>query len=112
MTTAPSAPATTAGAHVVVVHGPTARLRVAALAGVDDLVLDLDAITATLAPAGRTLGRADAARHVALGALHGALTRASRLREHVTVWLVEPAAGASQLAAYRRRGYDLMGPGR
>ncbi|BDZ41624.1 hypothetical protein GCM10025865_09230 [Paraoerskovia sediminicola] len=93
------------GARVAVLTGDHAPELAARLSTGSDVRINLEALAAAL---GDTA--APHVRHVALGALAGALERATRLREPVMVWIIHPDPSPEVLEDYHRRGFALLGP--
>jgi hypothetical protein len=107
------------GASVVVVIGPPAAGKTTYVrehARPEDIVIDLDEIARALMPAPpeQTHTYPAHTRHVAIKARGAAIAAARRLRERVTVWIIQAVPRPDDLADYRRLGYQVItiDPGR
>lgn len=102
----------------IVIGPPTAgkTTYVAEHAGPLDVVIDLDRIARALMPetAGQIHTYPAYVRHIAIGAREAAITRALRLGEHATVWLIHAVPDPRTLALYAAMRYDIIAidPGR
>jgi hypothetical protein len=107
------------GATVKVVIGPPAGGKttyVAERATAHDISIDLDAIARALMPVQLAATHVYPAhvRHVAIGARKGAIDRATRLQERVTVWIIHALPTPDDLTNYRSLHWEVItcDPGR
>lgn len=80
-----------------------------------DVVIDFDRLCVALRPDGvPTHDHPEHIRHVAAGARQAAISRATRLRERVRVWVIHALPTPDDLATYRALGYEVveLDPGR
>ncbi len=107
------------GASVVIVMGPPAAGKstyVREHASAADIVIDLDEIARALMPVRPEQTHVYPAhvRHVAIKARQAAISAARRLKERVTVWIIQAIPRPDDLADWRRLGYQVVtiDPGR
>lgn len=107
------------GASVVIVIGPPAAGKttwVLETAKPHDVVIDMDRIARALMPVDPSSSHdyPEHVRHVAIAARKGAIRRATRLRERITVYLIHALPTPDELAEYRAMGWHIetIDPGR
>jgi hypothetical protein len=107
------------GATVKVVIGPPAAGKTTYVtdhATAHDVVIDLDALARALMPIQLETTHVYPVhvRHVAIGARKAAIDRATRLRERVTVWIIQALPTPDDLTNYRSLGWQVItcDPGR
>lgn len=102
-----------AGCTVRVVTGPPASGKTTYVrehATAEDVVIDLDAIASALrGPNSDPMHVYPAhVRHVAIAARQAAIRRATRLAEHVGVWVIHSMPSARQRAEYVANGWEIV----
>ncbi|NQD40562.1 HNH endonuclease [Glutamicibacter halophytocola] len=77
----------------------------------NDVVVDLDRIAKALMPDpedAKLQTYPDHIRHVAIGARQAAISRATRLRENVGIWIIHSVPSPDQLEEYKRMGWQII----
>ena len=113
------------GGQVRIITGPPAAGKstyIAEHAYPTDVVIDLDRIAQALMPPPATNGGTPLAdggaphqqgypahvRHIAIGARQAAISRATRLRENVGIWIIHSVPTPDQLEEYKRMGWQII----
>lgn len=101
------------GGRVKIITGPPGAgksTHVRENAGPHDVVIDLDRIAmAIMHPATEdTHHYPTYIRHIAIGMRSAAITRATKLRESVSVWIIHSVPSPDQLEEYRRYRWEVV----
>lgn len=101
------------GSRVKVITGPPAAGKstyVRNNAGPHDVIIDLDRIARSIMHEDTegTHDYPDYIRHIAIGMRQTAITRATRIRESTTVWLIHSVPKPDQLEEYQRMRWQVI----